>query len=283
MSHTAINPAGFSLPVKLPDPGPAPMLQWIAIADLAVDPVYQRLIRGSGKSNVRKIAANFRWSCFAPVVVSPIAGGRFAIVDGQHRTTAAALIGLDSVPCQVVVATAAEQALAFKEINGATTKMSRQAIHAAAVAAGDADAVALEDVAARAEVKILRYPIATNLQAEPGQTMSIGCLDKCLRQYGRDTLVTALQCVTQTENNNPGVLVAATIKALCAVLHEHVAWRDAGGRLLVAFDEIDLEQLHEQSRLQAKPKGTSVAMALADRLKAALNPLMQMQKIKEPA
>lgn len=262
------------------------MLQWIPIDNLVIDPAYQRLIRGSGKSNVRKIAAGFRWSCFAPVVVSPVSGGKFAIVDGQHRTTAAALIGVESVPCQVIVATAAEQALAFKEINGATTKMSRQAIHAAAVTAGDADALALEDVASRAEVTILRYPVAINQQDAPGQTMSIACLDNCLRQYGRDTLVTALQCITQTENNNPGALVAATIKALCSVLHEHVAWRDAGGRLLAAFDEIDIEQLHEQSRLQAKPKGTSVAMALADRLKAALTALLApavTQKAKVPA
>lgn len=272
---TLIDPSAFAKPVSAPDPGPAPMLQWIPVSDLVVDQTYQRNIRGAGKSNVRKIAANFRWSCFAPVVVSPVNGGKFAIVDGQHRTTAAALIGIDMVPCQVIVATAAEQALAFKEINGATTAMSRQAIHAAALAAGDADALALEDVARRSEVTILRYPIATNLQDVPGQTMSVGCLDQCLRQYGRDTLVTALQCVTQTENNQPGALVAPTIKALCGVLHDHVAWRDAGGRLLAAFDEIDLDQLREECRMQAKPKGVSVSMAMVERLKKRLGELMQ--------
>jgi hypothetical protein len=265
-----IDPKGFSVPAPLPDPGPAPMLQWIEIVDLVVDPTYQRLIRGAGKGNVRKIAANFRWSCFAPVVVSPITGGRFAIVDGQHRTTAAALIGLKSVPCQVVVASGAEQALAFKEINGATTTMSRQAIHAAAVAAGDPDAVALEDVAKRAEITILRYPLAVSQQDKPGMTMAVACLDVCLRQYGRDTLVTALQCLSQTENHVAGILVASVIKAVCGVLHENVAWRDSGGRLLTIFDEIDVENLLEASRLQAKPKGTSVSMALAARLKSAL-------------
>lgn len=283
-AHVAIDPSGFAVPGSKPDPGSAPMLQWIAISDLVVDPAYQRMIRGAGRSNVRKIAANFRWSCFAPVVVSPIAGGIFAIVDGQHRTTAAALIGLKTVPCQVIVATPEEQAMAFKEINGATTKMSRQAIHAAAVAAGDADAKALEDVAARADVKILRYPVAANQQDQAGLTMAIACLDGCLRQYGRDTLVTALQCITQTENNSPGLLIAAVIKALCSVLHDNVAWRDSGGKLLAAFDEIDVEQMLEQSRLQAKPKGTSVAMALAARLKSALDGLMTVRQLaKVPA
>lgn len=278
-----IDVSGFAAPPSVPDPGPAPMLQWIAIPDLVVDQTYQRSIRGAGKTNVRKIAGAFKWSCFAPVVVSPVAGGKFAIVDGQHRTTAAALIGLDKVPCQVIVATGAEQALAFKEINGATTKMSRQAIHAAAVAARDPDASALEDVAARGGITILRYPIAANQQTEPGLTMAVGCLDQCLRQYGRDTLVTALQCLSQTENNTPGILISSVIKALCGLLHDNVAWRDAGDRLLSAFDEIDVAQLHEEARLQAKPKGTSVAMALGDRLKNALQPLMSVKTIGSAA
>jgi hypothetical protein len=270
----AIDPSSFARPPVLPNPGAAPLLQWIEIGDLMVDRSYQREIRGKGKVNVRKIAADFRWSCFAPVIVSPVPGGKFAIVDGQHRTTAAALIGLTSVPCQVIVVTPAEQALAFKEINGSTTIMSRQAIHAAAVVAGDPDALALEDVAARSEVKILRYPVATSQQDTGGQTMAVGCLEDCLRQYGRDTLVTALQCVTQTDNNVAGILVSGVIKALCALLHDNIAWRDSGSRLLSAFDEIDIEQLLEQSRLQAKPKGTSTAMALGARLKAALLPFM---------
>jgi ParB-like nuclease domain len=74
-------------------------------------------------------------SCFAPVVVSPVAGGKFAIIDGQHRTTAATLVGFDSVPCQIVIAAKEEQAAAFKAINGTTTPISIMALHAAALMA----------------------------------------------------------------------------------------------------------------------------------------------------
>lgn len=277
MARTLDNPKGrveidasrFSLPSPLPAPGKHPELKWVAISDLFVDHDYQRPIRGSGTANVRKIAANFLWSCFAPVVVSQI-GVKYAIIDGQHRTTAAALIGIEKVPCMVVDVSPCEQAKAFKEINGATTAMSRQAIHAASVAAGDKDALELEDVARRAGVTILRYPVAMNLQVEGGQTMAVGCLAQCLRQYGRDTLITALQCVTQTENNAPGLLVSTVIKALCDVLAAKLAWRDAGDKLLAAFDGIDIEGQLDRARTMQKSKGQTATAALAGLLQADL-------------
>ena len=92
----AISTEGFE-PIRDRADDPAPILQWIKISDLVVDPAYQRPIFGEGRRNVDRIARNFRWSYFAPVVISPIEGGSFAIIDGQHRTTAAALLGIESV------------------------------------------------------------------------------------------------------------------------------------------------------------------------------------------
>jgi hypothetical protein len=267
--RAAIDASRFNLPSPLPAPGKHPELRWIPISDLVVDNDYQRPISGAGTSNVRKIAANFKWSCFAPVVVAQV-GAKFAIVDGQHRTTAAALIGIEEVPCMVISATPCEQALAFKEINGATTKMSRQAIHSASVAAGDKDAHELEDVARRAGVTILRYPVAMSLQNEGGQTMAVGCLAQCLRQHGRDTLITALQCVTQTENNAPGLLVASVIKALCLVIGDNPVWLQSGAKLLAAFDEVDIEGQLDRARTMPKPKGQTATGALAGLLRADL-------------
>src|SRR5688500_473120 len=108
---------GYKAPTP-PDTGAAPMLQWLPIDQLVVDDSYQRPIQGGGKVNVQRIAENSRWSRFAPVVVSPVEGGKYAIVDGQHRTTAAALAGMSDVPCQIIVASAREQAEAFSAING---------------------------------------------------------------------------------------------------------------------------------------------------------------------
>src|SRR5271170_6129519 len=62
---------GFEKP-KSVSAGAAPMLQWLKITDLVVDPTYQRPIIGKGRQNVDRIARAFSWSCFAPVVVSPV-------------------------------------------------------------------------------------------------------------------------------------------------------------------------------------------------------------------
>jgi hypothetical protein len=204
------------------------------------------------------------------VVVSPVEGGKFAIIDGQHRTTAAALVGLETVPCQVVIAAAAEQAAAFKAINGITTPISPMALHAAAVVAQEPWAVELADVCARAGVELLRYPLPAEKQS-PGQTMAVSAISSCLRRYGPDTLITALQCVTETANNKPGILSARMIKALCSVLDENKPWRDSGSALLDAFDEIDLADIQTASAVEAATRKVGRVAAIADRIRAELD------------
>jgi hypothetical protein len=66
---------GFEKPESVAA-GAVPMLQWMKIADLVVDPAYQRPIAGKGRLNVDQIARSFSWSCFSPVVVSPVEGGQ---------------------------------------------------------------------------------------------------------------------------------------------------------------------------------------------------------------
>jgi hypothetical protein len=264
-----ISTEGFEKPKSTPA-GAAPMLQWLKIADLVVDPAYQRPIIGKGRQNVDRIARNFRWPCFAPVVVSPVEGGKFAIIDGQHRTTSAAIVGFDSVPCQIVVAAREEQAAAFKAINGTTTPISQMALHAAALVASEPWAVQIAHVCACAEVELLRYPVPADKQA-PGQTMAVGAIARCLKQYGDATLITALQCVTQTSNNHPGALSARTIKALCAVLHGDLERRDSGLALLDAFDSIDLIAVRDASAADAALKKVGRVQAMADRILAELS------------
>lgn len=264
----AISTEGFTARSAV-SAGPAPMLQWLPIAELVVDPSYQRPLCGRGRSNVERIAQAFNWCFFAPVVVSPVTGGKFAIIDGQHRTTAAALVGFDTVPCQVVIAGQSEQAAAFKAINGDTTPMSRMALHAAGVIANEPHAVEIAKVCACAEVELLRYPVPVDKQ-KAGQTMAVGAIARCLKRYGADTLITALQCVTQTTNNEPGVLSARLIKALCEVLAERPDWCEAGTRLLEAFDAIDLATLQEAAAAEAANRRLDKLQALTQRIHAEL-------------
>ncbi|MCX5571463.1 ParB N-terminal domain-containing protein [Kaistia nematophila] len=249
--------------------GPAPQLSWLKIELLVVDPAYQRDISAGGRANIRRIVSGFRWTRFSPVIVAPVEGGRFAILDGQHRTTAAAMIGIDSVPCQIVFATPGEQAEAFTAINGATTRVHPLNLHRAAVAAGDADALRLQAVAARAGITILPYPKAELHQA-PGETLALGTIKDAVRLYGEDVAVLALRCVRETAKNNivgglSASIIAATSRLVAAALragHEPQA-------LLAFFDHVLLIREQDKARMTDRPKGKAVWSELADRLDRA--------------
>lgn len=256
---------GFE-PPQAPAPGPAPMLQWLKIEDLVVDMSYQRPIVGRGRINVARIARDFRWTFFAPVVVSPVEGGQFAIIDGQHRTTAAALCGFDRVPCQVVIAAHEEQAAAFKAINGVITPITPMALYAAALTARETWAIEITDVCSEADVNLLRYPIATDRQV-PGQTMAVGALRACLRRHQRNDLVIALRCVTQTNNNKPGMLSARLIKALCEAVSSFSDLVGYEERVLAAANEIDLERISTEVSERTKDREKGPTSSLAEEIR----------------
>lgn len=230
-----LDPTQVISPLSPFSPGPAPMLAWIPTEKFVVDDTYQRDVGRRGRSNIQYIAEHFDWSKFAPVIVAPVEGGLYAIVDGQHRTTAAMLRGIDQVPCQVVQADRAQQAAAYAAVNGNITQTTAQQLFYARLAAGDAEALVIAEVCSASGVKITRRNVST-AKMKTGETQAVQALVRCLRQYGRETLITALQCITETSDGNAGFVRATTTEALCEALNGSV-WRDAGEALLRAMDD----------------------------------------------
>jgi len=260
----------FDTPAAELAAGPAPWLEWIEVEKLVVDDTYQRQIGKRGALNVRQIAENFDWSKFAPVIVAPIEGGQFAIVDGQHRTTAAMLHNLKKVPCQVVQADRAKQAAAYAAVNGNVTKTTAQQLYYARVAAGEQGALALQDVCSAADVRVARRNQVV-AKMKVGETQAVGALARCLATYGKNTLITALQCITQTSDGNAGFVRATIIEALCSVLHKHEAWRESGETLLRVMDKFSFPDAWEEvagGRDQIFPN--TVVRLLAERLQKFL-------------
>ncbi len=236
-----IDPTPYGNRLELPPPnlGKPPKLEWIAIDKLRVDGAYQRDIFGRGAKNIRDIAAEFRWMMFEVVTVTPIEGGLYSVVNGQHRATAAALRGLERVPCAVITATQAEQAQAFEGINYKVTAVSAQQLHVARVAAGNEAALALDEACRAAGVKILAYPVpATKIKV--GETLAAGELARMLRLYGRDVLVIALRCITETRKGNAGMVRKAVISALCSAFEAEPDWRVDEDKLIKAMWKFDI-------------------------------------------
>lgn len=274
VDYCVIDIAPFRAKLRKPvsqDLGTPPELAWIDISLLRIDLSYQREILRSGRKNVIEIAAHFDWSQFATVIVARIPGGLYAIVDGQHRTTAAACRGAAKVPCQIIMATPEQQAAAFAAINGNVTKMTPLQLHAARVKAGDRRARALDRACAAAGVEILRYPVPSN-NIKAGQTLAVSCLADALASYGSDTLTTALSCITRTAEGNVGLLRAPIIKALCQVLSERPKLAANSDVAIRLAEMIDFDSMLEDASVQARRTRKQVATVLMDKLAISFGP-----------
>ncbi|WP_353428750.1 ParB N-terminal domain-containing protein [Paracoccus denitrificans] len=144
-------------PALQPSDQPAPVLDWLPIARLVVDDRYQRPLTRAGWQTIRRIAEDFRWSRFSPVLVAPIPGALWAIIDGQHRTHAAAICGHDQVPCMSVHMDTAEQAQAFAGVNGTVTRITVHHVFKAALAAGESWAMLANRAVSDAGCTLMTY------------------------------------------------------------------------------------------------------------------------------
>ncbi|WP_157384573.1 ParB N-terminal domain-containing protein [Nitratireductor soli] len=192
-----INPGDHRRPDAV-NPGPAPMLQWHKIALLVVDDRYQRELKPGNWKAIRRIAENFRWSHFSPVFVAPVEGGRFAIIDGQHRTHAAALCGFEEVPCQIVQMTLDEQAASFAAVNGMVTKVTHWQIYKAALAAGESWAEALASTALEAGCRVMTSNASTWTK-KPGEIYGIRSFREVIESRPRAAVVAALKALMAAE------------------------------------------------------------------------------------
>jgi len=251
------------------DPGEKPQLRWIAIDLLRIDPSYQREIFERGAKNVRKIAREFSWAKFGTVIVSEADQGIFLVIDGQHRTTGAALRGIKDVPCQIVKISTAMQATAFAAINSNVTALTAMHLYHARVVAGDEDAVALAAVLADADVAICHYPVPAKLM-KPGETLAAGKLPLMLKRYGPDVLRSALRCITRTKLGNPGCLRAAIIDALCVTLDAEPDWLADEKALIRAMQTFNFGAEYHAACKRSFDDGMTVTAALIESLGAHL-------------
>jgi len=240
-------------------------MEWLPISSLRIDPVYQREVLGRGAMNVGRIAREFDWSKFGVVIVAPMGGGLYAIVDGQHRTISAACRGVERVPCLIIDATPGEQAAAFAAINGATTKISSLQIFNAKLAAGDDKAKELAAVCLSAGVRICRYPVAAN-NMKVGDTLAVSTLVKAFRDFGPATLTAALKCITDPGPPSIGLVGEAAIKALCNVLDAEQSYMASVPVLLQTMRKFDLRTVIQESEVQAKQRRVSTHSVLTMRL-----------------
>lgn len=128
--------------------GPLPDMDWLPINKLIIDNSYQCSINSNMSArNIDKIANNFAWSKFSPLIVNDNGNNTYSVIDGQHRLEAVKQIKeINTVPCYIIPnQTVAQQASDFTEINTNRVCVNFFDLYKARKAALDPDVLRLED------------------------------------------------------------------------------------------------------------------------------------------
>jgi len=225
----------------------------VPISALVIDTTYQRNVSVGSVRNIKRICEQFDWAKFLPVIVTED-GDKFAIVDGQHRTIAAASIGVDMVPCYVLSCSAAEAAAAFAAINGNVTQMQPIDLWFAELAARAPKAVALQRVLDAAGVTVTRKKEGY----QPGETRSVNVLLRALEFYGASVLTTLLQCIVETGDGNPGMITGAVVNGIGRAIRTKPDLLANPSKLFEVFDGISISTMVYEAGIENARTGNPV-------------------------
>lgn len=188
------------------DPGPRPVMDWLPVDRLIVNPTYQRPLAAEAAA---RLAKAFRWAHFQPLTVAP-AGDDWSVVDGQHRLQAArALPAITAVPCYIVdAADAAAEAGAFLAINNAHRAVAALDKFRAGVVAKDPMWLALKGIVERIGLRLV-----TGRSLSPMTTASVATLRECLQLQGAVALERGLAALARAWGREPEAFVEQYIRS----------------------------------------------------------------------
>lgn len=240
------------------DHGDKPELRWIETPALLIDRTYQRDILEKGAANIRRIVTSFRWSRFGALLVADRGDGRFAVIDGQHRTVAAVLLSIPKVPCLVITCSIEEEARSFAAVNGGVTQLHGLQIYRARLAAKAPEAVALQKLCDDCGIIILANP---GLVSKVGETMAIGSLLLARERHGDEVLGAALKAIVHCGDAAIGKIGPAVICGLTDVLGTHPAWVKSQWSLDIAVKGAGIGAvLKSAARIRALDGGSTRAI-----------------------
>jgi|GEM_PF-3522421 len=250
--------------VALPDAPEAPAihgavgrLQMVEVSKLYVDTTYQRAVSAGSVRNIKRICAAFDWAKFLPVIVT-CEGETYSVVDGQHRTIAAATIGIEAVPCYVLSCSASEAAAAFAAINGNVTPVQPIDLWFAEVAAKAPKAISLLRVLDAAGVKVTRKKEGFLV----GETRSVNVLARALDFYGSATLTTILQCIVECGDGNPGMITGAVVNGIGRAVRTKTDLLANPSKLFEVFDGISISSMVYEAGIESARTGNPVQFIL---------------------
>lgn len=214
----------------------APELAYVRIRWLVVDERYQRPITRTGQRTIQRIAKDFRWSRFSPALVAPLGDGHYAVIDGQHRIHAAALRGIEKVPCMIVDVDLTEQAHAFVGVNDQVTRITIHHVFRAALAAGEEWAIQANNAVSDAGCRLMTSNAST-ADKRCGEVFCIGLIKQLVTAGHSSAVTTVLRALKRIDEDRRVALYSDYIlRPLMFAVAEHP-------KLL----KVDLEEILRQN------------------------------------
>lgn len=163
-----------------------PKFDWVEPETLYVEETYQRGIAENSLTMVRKIVGRWNWAHIKPPVCVRDAKGRLVVIDGQHTAIAAISHGgIPKIPIMVVEAgSIAARAAAFLSQNRDRIALTATHMHYAALAAGDENAVAVDEACRKAGASIVKNPRGMKGIYKAGETFGVGILTRIVKLRG---------------------------------------------------------------------------------------------------
>ena len=238
--------------------GTKPRVVWLDLALLDVDRRYQREINGHGEAHINRILRGFNWNCYQPIIVTETEGGRFAVIDGQHRLEAAKKHPLiDSLPCYIIDAPdVAVQAQIFVSVNSDRRALTSLQKFWATWAGGNIDAKALVDACEAAGVTIPRVPPTGGLQARMllGPTVAL----RLVARWGRPAVIAAIGMLAEAWPEARTAFRIANLTALATIASTPYS----RNRLVTAMKATDPERVYADA-IKDLPNMSGTALATA--------------------
>ncbi|GAD55473.1 hypothetical protein MBELCI_1525 [Limimaricola cinnabarinus LL-001] len=250
--YRPIDITGQPMPDELPIED-RPEVTWIPIERLVIDDRYQRPLLEANWEIIHKIARSFTWKRFSPVMVAPIESDLFALIDGQHRTHAAALVGHTAVPGAINHLDPAAQAAAFAGINGEMTRVHPIQVFKAALAAGEAWAVECQQVVAAAGCHLMTVQ-ASSEKRQVRQVYAVSAIRQMVEAGHGKAVTLALTALSRSTFGSQFVeaWTNETLKPLIAAVIATPKVRL--GTLIPFIDHLDLARINgDVARLRMQP------------------------------
>ena len=196
---------------------PEPTFEVVDPCDLLVDDSYQRGLSERSLNLIRRIIGQWDWRRFKPPVCARTERG-LEIIDGQHTAIAAMSHPMvQRIPIMVVTAAErGDRAQAFIGHNRDRLGITQMQMHYAAAAAGDEDALTINQVCERAGVRVLRSTPGNGVW-KAGDTVAVRAIGALINRRGAMRARIVLEALAKS---GAAPLSTGMIKAVEVLLHE---------------------------------------------------------------